>query len=81
MFYVARLDQSKPGTYENKFPLTTLYNGACTRLGEKEINAAINAFIDKIKANGELAAAYQKWMKTAPPEFPTSVKDIPFTAD
>ena len=81
MFYVSRLDQSKPGVYENKFALTTLYNGACTRLGEKEINAAINAFIDKIKANGELATAYQKWMKTATPEFPASVKDIPFTAE
>jgi polar amino acid transport system substrate-binding protein len=81
MFYVARLDQSKPGVYQNKFPLTTLYNGACTRLGEKEINAAINTFIDKIKANGDLATFYQKWMKTAPPEFPTSLKDISFTAD
>jgi len=81
MFYVARLDQSKPGVYENKFALTTLYNGACTRLGEKEINAAINAFIDKIKSGGQLAAAYQKWMKTAPPEFPTSLKDISFSAD
>jgi polar amino acid transport system substrate-binding protein len=79
MFYVQRLDQSKPGVYENKIEFVSIYNGACTRLGEKEINAAINAFIDKIKANGELAKAYQRWMKLDPPQFPTSIEGIPFT--
>jgi len=79
MFYVQRLNQAKPDTYEDKLEFTRLYNGACTRLGEKEINAAVNAFIDKIKGNGELATAYQKWMKLSPPTFPASVEGVPFT--
>jgi polar amino acid transport system substrate-binding protein len=79
MFYVQRLNQAKPDTFENKLEFSKLYNGACTRLGEKEINAAVNTFIDKIKANGELAKVYQKWMKMDPPEFPASLDGIPFT--
>ena len=55
-----RLDESKPGTYENKLEFTKLYNGACTRLGEQEINAFANDFIDKIRSNGELAKIYPK---------------------
>src|ERR1700682_5449212 len=81
MFYVQRLNQAKPDTYEDKLEFTRLYNGACTRLGEKEMNTAVNAFIDKIKANGELAKAYQKWMKLAPPTFPESVEGIPFVVN
>ena len=63
MFYIDRLNEAKPGIYENKLEFSRIYNGACTRLGEKEINASINAFIDQIKANGELAKIHQKWMK------------------
>jgi polar amino acid transport system substrate-binding protein len=79
MFYKDRLNQSRPDAYEDKLEFVRIYNGACTRLGEKEINAAINAFIDKIVANGELAKPYQKWMKLTPPQFPTSIEGIPFT--
>jgi polar amino acid transport system substrate-binding protein len=81
MFYVQRLNQAKPDTYEDKLEFTRLYNGACTRLGEKEMNTAVNAFIDKIKANGELAKAYQKWMKLSPPMFPESVEGVPFVVN
>jgi polar amino acid transport system substrate-binding protein len=81
MFYVQRLNQAKPDTYEDKLEFTRLYNGACTRLGEKEMNTAVNAFIEKIKANGELAKAYQKWMKLSPPTFPESVEGVPFVVN
>jgi polar amino acid transport system substrate-binding protein len=80
IFYVPRLDQAKPGVFENKLEFVSIYNGACTRLGEKEINAALNAFIDKIKSNGELAKIHQKWMKRDLPTFPASIEGIPFTA-
>ena len=80
IFYIPRLEEAKPGVFENKLEFTKLYNGACTRLGEKEINAFINAFIDKIKANGELAKVYPKWMKNPLPPFPDSMPDIPFIA-
>ncbi|MFO1150587.1 MAG: transporter substrate-binding domain-containing protein [Alsobacter sp.] len=80
MFYIDRLNQAKPGVYENKLEFTRLYNGACSRLGEKEINAALNTFIDKIRGNGDLKTAYNKWMKLDPPTFPDSLEGIPFVA-
>jgi polar amino acid transport system substrate-binding protein len=81
MFYAERLNQAQPGVYENKLEFTRIFNGACTRLGEKEINASINTFIDKIKANGELKKIYNKWMKLDPPDkFPDSVEGVTFVA-
>jgi polar amino acid transport system substrate-binding protein len=76
-----RVEKARPGEFENKLEFQKLYNGACTRLGEKEINAAINTFIDKIKANGELKTVYDKWMKVPVPEFPEKLEGIPFAAN
>jgi polar amino acid transport system substrate-binding protein len=81
IFYLDRVEKAVPGKFENKLEFQKLYNGACTRLGEKELNVAVNAFIDKIKANGELKTIYDKWMKVPVPEFPTSLEGIPFTAN
>lgn len=78
MFYLQRIEQARPGEFENKLEFQSLYNGACTRLGEKEINAAINTFIDKIKSNGELAKVYDKWMKVPVHKFPDTLEGIPF---
>ena len=78
MFYVDRLDATKPGAYETKLEFSRLYNGACTRLGDKALNAAVNKFIDTIMANGELAKPYQKWMKQPVPSFPAAIEGIPF---
>jgi len=81
MFYAERLNQAQPGVYENKLEFTRIFNGACTRLGEKEINASINTFIEKIKANGELKKIYNKWMKLDPPDkFPDSIEGVTFIA-
>jgi polar amino acid transport system substrate-binding protein len=81
MFYIDRFNEAKPGVWENKLEFTRIYNGACTRLGEKEMNASANAFIDQIKANGELAKAHQKWMKLPlPSSFPDSIEGVPFVA-
>lgn len=80
MFYIDRLNEAKPGYWENKVEFQRIYNGACTRLGEKEMNASANAFIDKIKANGELAKIHQKWMKLPLPTMPDSVEGVPFVA-
>jgi polar amino acid transport system substrate-binding protein len=81
MFYVDRLNQANPGTYETKLEFTRLYNGACTRQGEKELNASVNAFIDKIRSNGDLAKVTLKWMKQAPVQFPSSIEGVPFEAN
>lgn len=79
MFYAEKLNQGKPDAYENKLEFQRLYNGACCRLGDKAMNEQLNKFIDQIKANGELAKAYQKWMHLTPPAFPDSVEGVPFT--
>jgi polar amino acid transport system substrate-binding protein len=81
MFYIDRLNAAKPGVYENKLEFTRIYNGACTRLGEKEINASVNAFIDQIKGNGELAKIHEKWMKLPlPSSFPETMEGVSFVA-
>jgi polar amino acid transport system substrate-binding protein len=81
IFYMDRVEKARPGEFENKLEFQKLYNGACTRLGEKEINAALNTFVDKIKGNGELKKVYDKWMKVPVPEFPASLNGIPFAAN
>jgi polar amino acid transport system substrate-binding protein len=80
IFYMDRVEKARPGEFENKLEFQKLYNGACTRLGEKEINASLNTFIDKIKANGELAKIQQKWMGSSMVKFPESVEGVPFVA-
>jgi polar amino acid transport system substrate-binding protein len=80
MFYMDRLDAAKPGYWENKIEFQRIYNGACTRLGEKEMNASANAFLDQIKGNGELAKVYEKWMKRPLPPMPDSIEGVPFGA-
>ena len=81
MFYIDRLNEAKPGVFEQKLEFQRIYNGACTRLGEKEINASINTFIDQIKGNGELAKAHEKWMKLPlPTSFPETMEGVTFVA-
>ena len=79
MFYVDRLNASKPGIFETKLEFSRLYNGACTRLGDKDMNVTLNSFIDQIIKNGDLVKPYQTWMHQAPPTFPASIEGIPFT--
>jgi polar amino acid transport system substrate-binding protein len=80
IFYIRRLEEAKPGIFEQKLVFSNIYNGACTRLGEKEINAYINSFIDKIKANGELKKITDKWMQTDQPPMPEKVEGVSFAA-
>ncbi|MDQ1194972.1 MULTISPECIES: transporter substrate-binding domain-containing protein [Agrobacterium] len=79
MFYGDRLNKAADGKFESKFELTTMYNGAGTRPGEKDWNETINKFLDQIKSDGQLAKIYDKWMKRPIPNFPESLPDIPFT--
>jgi polar amino acid transport system substrate-binding protein len=80
VFYVKRLNEAAPGTYENKLEFKPLFNGACSRLDDKDLNTALNAFVDKIKNNGELANIQQKWMGGTMLNFPASVEGVPFVA-
>jgi len=81
MFYLDRINQAKPGLFETKLEFSRLFNGACTRLGDKELNAAANTFIEQIKTNGVLKGAYELWMKQEPPtSFPDAVEGVTFVA-
>jgi polar amino acid transport system substrate-binding protein len=80
IFYIRRLEEAKPGVFEQKLVFSNIYNGACTRLGEKELNATINAFVDKIKANGELKKITDRWMKADQPAMPEKLDGVPFVA-
>ena len=77
--YIQRLEEARPGVYENKMPLTVLYNGAGSRLGEADWNEALNGFLDADMASDADKAAYDKWMKLAPPDFPAQMDAIPYT--
>ena len=80
IFYARRLNEVKPGGFETKLEFSKLYNGACSRLGDKDLNAALNAFIDKLKANGELARIQEKWMGASNTSFPDAIEGISFVA-
>lgn len=79
-FYPNKLNAAQPNMYERKLDFVRQWNGIVTRLGEKEWNAYLNAFIDRQRANGQIAAIYGKWMGYAPPaEYPAALDGIPFT--
>lgn len=79
-FYAKRLNDTKAGTFENKLEFGRLYNGACSRLGDKDLNAALNAFVEKMKASGDLVRIQEKWMGSSMVTFPASVEGVPFEA-
>lgn len=77
-FYLPVIEDRASGQYEKKFTQFLIYNGAGTRLGEKDWNKTVNDFIEKAKTNGELEKLYQKWMKMPVPDFPAKMEGIPY---
>jgi polar amino acid transport system substrate-binding protein len=77
--YFTRLEQAKPGAFEPKLTFTSLYNGACGKLGDKQMNETLNTFLDKFLATDEYKAIYKKWFNVAAPAYPASVEGVPFT--
>jgi polar amino acid transport system substrate-binding protein len=51
-----------PGKYNKKFELSSQVQGIAVKPGEKALLGAVNQFIDKIKADGELDKVNQKWL-------------------
>lgn len=78
--YIQRLEAAAPGKFENKLPLTALYNGAGSRLGEADWNEALNAFLTEFRTSDEYKVIYQKWMQLTPPEFPAALEGVPYSA-
>ena len=77
---LVRISAERDGDIRLVFRNGSPHHGACTRLGEKEINAYINTFLDKIRANGELKKITDKWMKAEQPPMPEKLEGVPFTA-
>lgn len=77
-FYVQRLNDAKPGVYEDKMKLQVFFNGVGTRLGEKDWNEAINTFLVAYRQTPEYAAAYEKWLHRKAPNYPETLDGIPF---
>jgi len=56
------------GTYENKFTLVQQSMGIAMRPGQEELTKAVNEFVAKNTANGELNKLYQKWLQADLPK-------------
>ncbi|MGJ7603083.1 transporter substrate-binding domain-containing protein [Variovorax sp. LT1R20] len=56
------------GTYENKFTLVQQSMGIAMRPGQEELTKAVNEFVQKNTANGELNKLYQKWLQADLPK-------------
>jgi len=56
------------GTYENKFTLVQQSMGIALRPGQDELTKAVNDFVAKNTANGELNKLYQKWLQADLPK-------------
>lgn len=52
------------GTYENKFTLVQQAMGIAMRPGQADLEKAVNDFITRRKADGELNKLYRKWLET-----------------
>lgn len=78
--YKINLDKAAPGNdFEQKLVFNEQWMGICSKLGDKEINAWLNEFIDKIKADGRLEAINRKHLNAAMPAFPETLEGVPFT--
>ncbi len=80
LYPLRMLDQTAPGhPYEKKIVVNNQWTGIAHRKGQKELNAYLNAFLDKLEKDGELNKISNKWLGTNHPEFPKSLPEIPFT--
>lgn len=62
---IPELEKIAPaGAYEVKMPLDTFSYGIATRLGQDDLQKWINAFLARIKQNGELNKLHHKWLGT-----------------
>jgi polar amino acid transport system substrate-binding protein len=74
------INKARPdNNFEQKLVLNRQYMGVAMRPGQKELNAWINNFIDKMRSSGQLEALSQKWIGQPLPDLPASLDGVPFT--
>lgn len=66
--------------FEQKFAIARQYNGLAIRLGERELNVWLNAFVDRKIANGQLNAIAERWTGAALINMPDELNGVPFRA-
>lgn len=78
-FAIGRIEENAPGKFSEKLILATNYKGVGTVLGDSEINATVNAFLESVKADGSMDALYQEWFGLGQPKFEAPVEGVSFT--
>ncbi|KGE02223.1 transporter substrate-binding domain-containing protein [Rhizobium sp. YS-1r] len=70
----AQIEAAAPGRFEQKLQLSQQVQGIAVRKGSAELLTAVNSFIDKVKADGELSKIHEKWLGTPLPDFVANAK-------
>lgn len=70
----AQIEKAAPGRFDQKLQLSQQVQGIAVRKGSTELLAAINAFVEKVKANGELNKIHEKWLGAPLPDFVAGAK-------
>jgi polar amino acid transport system substrate-binding protein len=69
----AQINKRAPAnTFENKFTLRQQVMAVAMRPGSTEMHKAVNDFVTRNQANGELNKLYNKWLETDLPAMPES---------
>lgn len=70
----AQIEKAAPGRFDQKLELSQQVQGIAVRKGSTELLTAVNAFIEKVKANGELNKIHEKWLGAPLPDFVVNPK-------
>lgn len=70
----AQIEKAAPGRFDQKIQLSQQVQGIAVRKGSTELLGAINAFVEKVKANGELNKIHEKWLGAPLPDFVAGAK-------
>lgn len=65
----AQIEKAAPGRFNQKIELSQQVQGIAVRKGSTELLEAVNAFIQKVKADGQLNAIHEKWLGSPLPNF------------
>ncbi|MEK1886945.1 MAG: transporter substrate-binding domain-containing protein [Phyllobacterium sp.] len=70
----AQIEKAAPGRFNQKLQLSQQVQGIAVRKGSTELLAAVNTFVDKVKANGDLSKIHEKWLGAPLPDFVAEAK-------
>ncbi|MCZ8036399.1 MAG: transporter substrate-binding domain-containing protein [Novosphingobium sp.] len=65
----AQIEKAMPGRFNQKFQLSQQVQGIAVRKGSTELLESVNAFLKKVKTDGQLTAIHEKWLGAPLPRF------------